>query len=368
MPEYSSPGVYIEEVPGRSKPIEGVPTSTTAFVGEAAAGPVREPVQVASFTQFQSTFGGLVPKAELGYAVRQFFQNGGTDARIVRVDDDGQVPGALVALNRMAPLGLLCLPGYVKRETLTAALAYCDRWRVFLVVDAPGNNAPAARELAGILRMTGSANGAVYFPRLSVADPLANNAPRSSPPSGAVAGVIARTDATRGVWNAPAGTPAHVTSTLGVEAVVDDALAASLQTAGVNPIRSIPGSGIVIWGARTISTDERWQHLPARRLLLYIETSLERGLQWAVSEPNTRRLWNLLAVSVTSFLARLRFMGALRGVTSDDAFFVKHGRDAMTPADVRAGRAILLVGFAPIMPSDFVVLRIVVVTRRRGGP
>lgn len=359
MPEWLAPGVYVEEIAFRAQPIAGVSTSTAGFMGRAAQGPLGEAVQVTSFVDFERAFGGLQANVELGYAVRQFFENGGVDAWVVRVADDREVTTALVAFDAVDSIGLLCVPGCVDRGTLQAALAYCDRRRSLLLVDPPAGDAQAALDLAATLRATGSSNAAVYFPPLMVADPLAGGAPRSSPPGGAVAGVIARTDTDRGVWKAPAGLEALVQGILGLEVPIDDPAAQSLAEAGVNAIRSIPGSGPVLWAARTISSDDLWKYVPVRRLTLFIEESLCRGLQWAVFEPNGEPLWLLLRASVTTFLTGLWRSGAFQGTATDEAIAVRCGRDVMSDADLAEGRVILLVGFAPLKPMDFVLLRVV---------
>src|SRR2546428_4070523 len=333
MPESIYPGVYIEEVPIGVHPIEGVATSTTGFVGKAAHGELGEAVRVTSFVEFEQAFGGLQSNADLGYAVRLFFENGGGDAWVVRVGDEREIPRALAACDDVE-FNLLCLPGFVEAETLQSALEYCDGRRAFLLADPRGSDPMAAQDLATRLRETGSPNAAVYFPPLTVADPLGGGAPRSSPPSGAVAGLIARTDAERGVWAAPAGAEVRLVGVLGPEGAVDDTPAESLAGAGVHSIRSIPGSGTVVWGARTVSSRDEWKYVPVRRLVLFIEESLARGLQWAVFEPSSEPLWTMLCVSVRAFLTALWQSGALQGTTAEEAFVVRCGRDMMTRADI----------------------------------
>jgi phage tail sheath protein FI len=360
VPESLSPGVYIEEIPFSVHPIEGVTTSTTGVVGKATHGPMGQAVRVTSFVEFEQAFGGLQGNADLGYAVRLFFDNGGRDAWVVRVGHQHDVPEALAAFDKVDSINLLCLPGFVKLKTLLASLAYCDRRRSFLVADPPGTDAQSAKDLAATLRDSGGSNAAVYFPPVTVADPLGGGTPRSTPPSGAVAGLIARSDMERGVWKAPAGAQARLMGVLGPEVAIDAATAESLQEAGVNAIRSLPGSGTVVWGARTISGRDEWKYVPVRRLALFIEKSLDRGLQWAVFEPNAEPLWAALSLSAETFLTNLWRSGALHGTTPEEAFLVQGGRDVMTPSDVRKGRAVLLVGFAPLKPMQMLLLRVIV--------
>src|SRR6266542_3665592 len=206
MPEDLAPGVYIEEIPLAPHPIEGVITSTAGFVGEAVAGPLVEAVLITSFGEFEREFGGLDAGAELGYAVMQFFTNGGRRAWVVRVGGRHEVGDGLAAFDGLDPVvNLLCLPGWTEDEVLQEAMAFCDIRRAFLVADPPGSDMAAAAELATRLGESGSANAAVYFPPVSVGDPMTGGRPRSCAPSGSVAGVIARTDVEQGVFHPPAG-------------------------------------------------------------------------------------------------------------------------------------------------------------------
>jgi uncharacterized protein len=358
VPEKRAPGVYIEEVPSGSKPIEGVGTAVAAFIGLAPQGPHGKAMHLTSFLDYERAFGGLQSNFELGYGVRLFFENGGADAWVVRVTDLADVANALAAFDSVDTIGLLCVPGCVDAAAVQAALAYSDRRRAFLVVDPSGSDAQATQDLAATLRATESSKAAVYFPRLMVADPLAAGAPRPTAPSGAVAGLIARTDAVSGVWKPPAGLQGRLVGLLGLERAIDDLTTESLADAGVNAIRSIPGSGPVLWGARTVSLDDEWKYVSVRRLTLFIEESIDRGLQWAVFEPNDEALWLQLRASVTAFLTRLWREGGLPGSKSREAFAVRCGRDTMTQADLDQGRVVIVVGFAPLKPAEFVVIRI----------
>jgi phage tail sheath protein FI len=358
--EYLYPGVYIEETSFSGRPIDGVSTSTTGFIGTALQGPLAEAVRVTSFVDFQRSFGGLQANVELGYGVFQFFENGGQDAWVVRVNDQSEVQSALSAFDAVDSIGLLCIPGCVDMAALSAAAAYSDQRRIFFIVDPPSSDIQAVQDLAAALRATGTSNAAIYFPPISTADPLGGGAARVSSPSGSVAGMIARTDLQRGVWTAPAGVGAQLVGVLGVTADIDDATAQLLAAAGVNSIRSIPHSGIVVLAAHTTSGVEQWRYVQVRRLALYIESSLVSGLQWAVFEPNDQPLWIRMCSVVTAFLAGLWRQGAFQGSRADEAFMVECGRDVMTQADITEGRAVLLVGFAPTRPSEMVILRVIV--------
>src|SRR5262249_42843500 len=152
-----------------------------------------------------------------------------------RVDAEAHAAESLRAFDAVEALGLLCLPGYTQHDTLTAALAYCERRRVFLVVDGAGFDPAAPRRLAAALRATASASAAVYFPSVTIADPIAGGTARSVPPSGSVAGVMARTD-TMGVWTFPMGQHASIHGAIGIGAILDDRAAHELQVARVNVI------------------------------------------------------------------------------------------------------------------------------------
>jgi len=360
VPEDLAPGVYIEEIPLAPHPIEGVSTSTAGFVGEALAGPLGEAVMMASFGDFEREFGGLDTGAELGYAVMQFFTNGGQRAWVVRVGGRHEVGDGLAALDGLDPaVNLVCLPGWSEDEVLEEAVAYCDLRRAFLVADPPGSDMAAATELAARLAASGSANAAVYFPPVSVGDPLNGGRPRSSAPSGSVAGVIARTDIERGVFHPPAGVEARLVGVTGLEVQLTEDDARSLAESGVNAIRSFPQGGIVVWGGRTVASgSSEWKYVNIRRLALYLEHSLSDGLQWAVFEPNDVALWMQVRQSVSGFLSGVWHGGGLQGQTSDEAFFVRCDRGVMTQNDIDNGRLVCLIGVAPVRPAEFVLFRI----------
>jgi uncharacterized protein len=352
------PGVYIEEIDIQTHSIEGVSTSTTGFIGEAPAGPMGQAQRVTSFAEFERVFGGLRQDAELGYSVMSFFANGGRDAWVVRVDKSGTAADSIDAFDTVDPLNLLCLPGVADEQGLMTAVSYCDRRKAFLVADSPTDEVRQAVELAERMRATRSPNAAVYFPRVEVSDPLAAGSRRSCAPSGSVAGVMARTDHERGVWVTPAGVEAKLLDVVGVDVAVPDHEAESLAAAGVNPIRSIGGAGVVVWGGRTIAQDGEWKYVSVRRLALFLEESLSRGLQWAVNKPNGPPLWIQVRQSAANFLSDLWRKGALQGATWAEAFLVECDRSTMTQNDIDEGRLVALIGIAPTRPAEFVLFQI----------
>ena len=381
MPQFTSPGVFAEEIPRGPRPIEGVPTSIAAFIGRASGGPVNEPVAIPSFRDFEGTFGGLWLESTLGYAVRDFFANGGTQAVIVRLDRGGAVleeadytgPGkeaageGLYALEKARGFNLLAIPPHAAGRDLetglvNAAAQYCERKRAVLLLDPPSAWKSAETAKSGMAGGPGtkSANAAIYFPRLMQPNPLRGNQVESFAPCGAVAGVIARMDAQRGVWKPPAGLEATLTGVSQLAVSLTAADLGDLNTLGVNCVRPLPPAGFVVWAARTLQGGQNpeWKYISVRRLALFIEESVSRGTQWAVFEPNAEPLWAQIRLTVGTFLESLWRKGALLGTKASEAFFVNCGKDTMTQDDIDNGRLTIVIGIAPVKPAEFVMIRI----------
>ncbi|WP_222266870.1 phage tail sheath family protein [Modestobacter marinus] len=381
--ELTGPGAFIEEQPGQVHAIRPTDTATTAFVGLAAQGPVDDPTEITSWAEYASLFGGATGDGgQLSTAVALYFLNGGRRAVVVRtagagttVDDHVPIdPGSgrgLYALDQAEVVNVLCVPDLCagpfspqdRRTALEACLAYCARRRAMLIVDPPPEWDSVAAIRSGTPLLTGATeNAALYVPRLTVRDPV-TGVEVARPPSGAVAGVWARTDALRGVWRAPAG---GVSGTLdgvaGLTVELTGTEIAELSSLGVNCLRQLPGAGPLVWGARTLrgdsATSGQWTYLPVRRLALHIEESVSRGTSWAVFEPNAEPLWEQLRRTVGSFLQGLWRVGALLGATPDEAFLVRCGADTTTQHDIDRGVVNIVVGFAPLRPAEFVLLLI----------
>lgn len=343
-----------------ARAIEGVGTSVAAFLGPTTSGPRDTPVHVTSMVEYEPTFGGL-DADDTGMSVRLFFENGGLSAYVIRTDAIENGLEALAAIDRF---NLLSIPGTARlprpaaATTVAAAATACERRRAFYVVDAPASLTPTTiTAWKGHLRT--SPNAALYFPGLQVVDPFDTGALRDVPASGAVAGVIARTDITRGVWKAPAGTAADLRAVRSLAHTLSDTDQEHLVAAGINPLRTFPGRGIGVWGARTLASAEvtDWKYVPVRRLLLFIEESIDEGTQWAAFEPNDEPLWRAVRSSIENFLLGLYRSGALTGRTPEDAYFVRCDRMTMTQDDIDNGRLIYLVGIAPIRPAEFITAR-----------
>jgi phage tail sheath protein FI len=491
--ELTYPGVYIEELPSGVRPIIGVSTSTTAFVGRARKGPVDQPVTIHSFADYDRIFGGLANDSRMSFAVRQYFQNEGREAvivrvtrgvateaeattwsltgaagaleleasspgawgtgltvavdhdtidpttrfnlvvaeaggdsetlrnlsvdpasasfvtkvleqrsRFVRVADGSTVPAQIPdiaapatgvgggdggpirdadmmpasgrkgvrALDATDIFNLLCLPPLaedtdIDPATFRDAASYLRSAtrRAMLVVDPPASatDPDAAQAFQTTLNLADE-NAALFFPRLLAPNPLKDNLIEEFAPCGALAGAFARTDATRGVWKAPAGTAARIAGVSGLSYVLTDDENGDLNPLGINALRSFPLIGTVLWGARTLrgsdALTDQWKYIPVRRTALFIEETLFRGTQWVVFEPNDEPLWAQIRLNVGAFMNGLFRQGAFQGTTPAQAYFVKCDPETTTQDDIDRGVVNIVVGFAPLKPAEFVVLKI----------
>jgi uncharacterized protein len=483
------PGVYIEEVPSGVRTIAGVATSIALFVGWAARGPDDRAVRISNFTDYQRAYGGLDQRTKLGYAVKQFFDNGGSDAYVLRLTS-GATPatvavsaeltvtasspgvwgasysvritqrpapdnarfkievldrnnnsavvesfenlsmdstdprfaqsvingvsgfiavtvsanvtpgngtsdlagggdgamltpgtgatfaafhGALLAqfgvgtiTDRIDLFNLVCVPGETDPPTLATLQGHCAKRRAFLIVD-PDSTATvasldAAHGVPAALITSDSPNAAFFFPWVNAPDPLKSGAITAFPPCGFVAGVFARTDSTRGVWKAPAGSEATLNGATGLTITMSDAENGHLNPLGINCLRTLPVYGNVVWGSRTLfgqnDRGSEWKYVPVRRMALFLEESLYRGTQWVVFEPNDEPLWAQIRLNIGAFMQGLFRQGAFQGRTPKDAYFVKCDSETTTQADINLGVVNIFVGFAPLKPAEFVVIHL----------
>ncbi len=551
------PGVYIEEIPSGVRTIVGVATSITAFIGRARQGPTDEAITINGFGDFERTFGGLWIESKLGFAVRDFFLNGGAQAVVVRLynDDtgdnatpsqtkltvggltliaaqkgrigaylrvvvdkdnisadvaaamgltqadlfnltitnaapggsserylnlsakdsarrvdrvlasesnlvrwDGDYPstaptvsaakdavttaadalkaaqkalldkqiaggdsttekkavddakkaletgqkkmldavsdGKALGLGNFLPangeadkkgiyaleqvfardglFNILCIPPYnatddVDVALVSAASAYCDRRRAMLLVDPPSTwtTKKAARDgfVADPDQVgTRSRNAALFFPRLRQPNPLRDGQVETFVPCGVVAGIFARTDTQRGVWKAPAGNDATLVGVPQLSVPLTDDENGELNPLGINCLRAFPVYGRVVWGSRTMrgadQLADEYKYIPVRRTALYIEESLYRGLKWVVFEPNDEPLWAQIRLNAGAFMHNLFRQGAFQGTTPRDAYFVKCDKETTTQNDINLGIVNVLVGFAPLKPAEFVIVKL----------
>jgi phage tail sheath protein FI len=508
----SYPGVYVEEIPSGVRTIANVATSITAFVGKAVRGPVGAPQTITSFSDFERGFGGLHRDVPLGYAVRDFFLNGGSLAIISRVykptagkqgkaaieianlkleaaseglwgtklrarvdkkaatdpnviaaatrlgvdpadlfdltirdgntgrietflnlttkesarradrvlanesslasvvqalpsntapaasagtiadadvwtadtkstkageSVDGDAVGStelkagVKLLEKVDLFNLLCIVsdgrgGDVPDDVYQEALSLCVKRRAFLIVDSKAAWNDVAKAQAGVagMNLNGDAarNAAVYFPRIRQADPMLDGQIDTFPACGMVAGVMARTDAQRGVWKAPAGTDAALTGVAGLQVSLTDAENGLLNPLGINCLRSFPVYGNIVWGARTLrgadAAADEYKYVPVRRTALFIEESLYRGLKWVVFEPNDEPLWSQIRLNVGAFMHNMFRQGAFQGKTPREAYLVKCDAETTTQNDINLGVVNIVVGFAPLKPAEFVIIQL----------
>ena len=494
------PGVYIEEIPSGVRTITGVATSITAFIGSALRGEENEPTLVQSFADYTRNFGDLSRSHPMGFAVSQFFRNGGRDSLITRVtnggaaatgsadtlslraassgdwgenlsvtithpdptinldaaanevfsliitdngtgaietfnnisaladnsryattileqqsklvrvdgtlaaarpaensdvafnadgDDGGTITDAQVsvaaleanregiwALEKADLFNLLCIPpftldntGDIGAQTRSAAAAYCLGRRAIYIADPLYDwdehsdiTDPATGLDGAIWGLARNANTAVYFPRVIQPNPLQEGRLAEFAPCGVIAGIISRTDANRGVWKAPAGLEATLRGVSALTAKLTDGNNGVLNPLAVNCLRAFPVNGRVVWGSRTlVGADQlasEWKYLPVRRTALFIEESLYRGTQWVVFEPNDEPLWAQIRLNVGAFMQNLFRQGAFQGISPRDAYFVKCDAESTTQNDIDNGIVNILVGFAPLKPAEFVVIKI----------
>lgn len=314
----------------------------------------------------------------------------GTQTAVGNATDDGNAIGdAQVLGNQAARTGmfalessdlfnLLCIPPLapatdVAPATWAAAAVYCQDRRAMLVVDPPAawtanpSTAVTTAE-AGVsaFRATigndDARNATMYFPRLRMPDPLNENRLGDFAPCGALAGIMARTDAQRGVWKAPAGFEAAFSGVQEFTYTLTDGENGRLNPLGLNCLRSFPVAGNLVWGARTLVGADllasEWKYLPVRRLALFLEESLYRGTQWVVFEPNDEPLWAQIRLNLGAFMQNLFRQGAFQGSSPREAYFVKCDRETTTQNDINLGIVNIVVGFAPLKPAEFVVIKI----------
>jgi uncharacterized protein len=516
------PGVYIEEIPSGVRTITGVATSITAFLGRALRGTVNEPITINSYGDFDRIFGGLWAESTLGYAVRDFYLNGGRQAIIVRlykppatgnntakltigttsattielvaanpgtwgnklrarVDHNtrdllpgevanslfnlairdagtgkteefrnvsitighprqvdkvlknesslvlkgtGALPSqrpdphadpqprqdiwndntpatsskvetanevringleltraefttgaglennkqGLYALKKADLFNLLCIPshtpgGDIEPELVGDAAKFCEDSRAFLLVDPRSNWNSKDDAKAGVGSVGTTSNyAALFFPRLSQPNSLHDDQLEDFVPCGAVAGIFARTDAQRGVWKAPAGLDATLVGVPKLNVPLNDPENGELNPLGINCLRMFPVGGRVVWGARTLQGNDRfaseWKYIPVRRTALFIEESLYRGTQWVVFEPNDEPLWAQIRLNIGAFMNNLFRQGAFQGKSPREAYLVKCDKETTTQNDINLGIVNIVVGFAPLKPAEFVIVKI----------
>ncbi len=455
MPEYLSPGVYVEEVPSQIQPIVGVSTSTAAFVGivkdqlqipeenpnfdpskptddknkpfqtwtfpspstdfdaakkafddlaqpgvkparpkdnktpeglrafraaqenlavaarRIAAGDMADegkPYLCTTFAEFKQHFGNfsLDPdQNKLVHGVYGFFNNEGSRCFVMRYKDMTglQAPTSLAPLEAIDEISMVVAPGITDPVVQGNIIDHCENLHDRVaVLDAPTE--PADLTEGNIKVMTNTDYGALYFPQIKVfdivtklTDPDVDEGEIYVSPSGHVAGIYARVDHTRGVHKAPANEPVH--GALGVKYQISKAMQDGLNPGGINCIRNINGK-TTVWGARTIGGDLNFdtKYISTRRLLIFLEKSIDHGTQWVVFEPNDRSLWAKIERNVTAFLTTVWRDGALFGSTPQEAFYVTCNDNTNPPEERDLGKVTTEIGVAIVKPAEFVIFRV----------
>ncbi len=393
MPQYLSPGVYVEEVEGGAKPIAGVGTSTAGFIGQVAdsvtmppqpgkfevdslgspvldslgdpipipynVAPAGEPQLVTSWEQFKNKFGDFqAGNVTLAHAVYGFYNNGGTRCWITRVTDVSNataVGNALDGFRAVDEIAIVAVPGSLNANIQGALLDHCENaGDRFAILDGQRATSYTPADIQGSVRDSDYA--ALYFPWISVYDPV-TNANIFAPPSGHLAGIYSRVDTQRGVHKAPANEV--IRGAAGVEARLSKADQDGLNPDGINVIRAFNGN-ITVWGGRTLGGDANteWKYINVRRLFLFLRESIDEGTQWVVFEPNTPDLWAKITRNITAFLTTVWRSGALFGSTPQEAFFVKCDAETNPPEVRDLGQVVTEIGVAVVKPAEFVIFRI----------
>lgn len=395
MPTYLAPDIYIEEVSGGARPIQGVGTSTAGFVGLApnATARLNEAVAINNWMQFVREYvtDGSA-STPLSHAVYGFFQNGGLRCFVVNVGKGSPISGggrARVGLDLFEPIdeiAIVAAPGYTDAASFDAILTHCEKLKDRVAIldtpnpvkdinqltrvatvkagkaagDAGGDAAPkdSGGEAGGLrARQSDGGYGTFYFPWITVRDPLASENLVDVAPSGHMAGIWSRSDGTRGVHKAPANEV--VRGALNVTYQLTREEQGVLNQIGVNCIRFFGREGIYVWGARTLADgSSEWRYLNVRRLFNMVEKSILTSTRWIVFEPNNESLWKSIRRDITAFLTQIWRSGALMGRTPEEAFFVKCDEETNPPEVIDAGQVVTVIGIAPVKPAEFIIFQI----------
>ncbi|HDS01552.1 MAG TPA: phage tail sheath family protein [candidate division Zixibacteria bacterium] len=394
MPEYLSPGVYVEEVDKGTKPLEAVGTSTAGFIGQSKQGPVNEATLITNWGQFTRTFGEFADSPYLAHAVYGFFNNGGARCFVTNVGMEGAPPPppppkkededkksppppspgskggpspalfigkdggpgnktGLVTFEDIDEIAIVAAPGMTEPAIQDAVISHCEKMNRFAILDSEETIEKGGVDK--IKKPRDSQYAGFYFPWIEVYDP-AKDKNVYVPPSGHMAGIYARSDNTRGVHKAPANEV--VRGALGLRYTISKGEQDILNPRGINCIRAFRDRGIRVWGARTVSSDPSWRYINVRRLFIMVEESIKNGTQWVVFEPNDHTLWKRIKRNITAFLLRVWNDGALFGQTPEQAFYVKCDEETNPPEVVDAGMVVIEIGMAPVKPAEFVIFRI----------
>jgi uncharacterized protein len=352
-------------------------------IGGGRTGSSFDPEAILSFTDPTATLLGLEGAGVVANVQQYSLGTGVAGAQSTAVlGVDGTPPSAtelrgnratktgLYALEEVDLFNILCLPRAADltdpemAAVISEATTYCEERRSFLIIDIPAriDTVQEAKDWLDANATLRHRNTAVYFPRPRIPDPLNEYRLRSVGGSGTMAGLYARTDAQRGVWKAPAGIEATLVNIKELDYKLTDPENGTLNPLGINCLRTLPVYGNICWGARTLLGADQlaseWKYVPIRRLTLFLEESLFRGTKWVVFEPNDEPLWAKIRLNLRAFMTGLFRQGAFQGSTPDQAFYVKCDSETTTQADRNLGIVNIEVGFAPLKPAEFVIIKI----------
>jgi uncharacterized protein len=370
---YQAPGVYSNIVSSGNKPIESVGSSTAAFIGQSAVGPVGQAMLVTSWPQYQKLFGGVAEGGNLAHAVYGFFLNGGSKAFInnigpmkegqteeevaglIKGEDRGPASRTgLQAFKGIEEISLVAAPGFTSatvHQILSDHASECgDR---MAILDGIGELGEV--QLHEFPRIGDSSESALYWPWIQVFDESVKKVV-TVPPSGHVMGVIARVDSDRGVHKAAANET--IRGALGLKYSLTRTEQSLLNPRGINLIRDFDDMGIRIYGARTLSADPEWKYLNVRRLFQVAKQSITKGTEWVVFEPNNEQLWGAIARNIRAYLKTLYNQGALKGKTPEEAFYVRCDASTNPPENIDLGIVTIEIGIAPVKPAEFIQINI----------
>jgi uncharacterized protein len=341
------------------------PNASIRLVGEPVNNSNLRLVDTSAFRSVQkySVGTGVTAKAQTG-AVGG---NDGTPPGATEIIGNYDAKSGIYALRDVDIFNIMVIPettvlnDNAARNVIASAISFCEEMRAFFIVDyEPTRDFTTIADWVSLLGA--QKNAAVFFPKVTLSDPLDGFRLKDFPSSGTIAGLFARIDMERGVWKAPAGIEASLQGVQSLSLNMTDLENGVLNQKGINCLRSFPAAGNVCWGARTLEGSDalgsEWKYIPIRRLALFIEESLFRGTKWVVFQPNDEPLWAKIRLNVGAFMMRLFRQGAFQGSTPDQAFYVKCDAETTTQADRNLGIVNIEVGFAPLKPAEFVIIRI----------
>jgi len=359
---YPIPGVYLEQVLPTSVPefLTGIP----AFLGFVNAGnndDINKPKMLTLWPQFEGYFGQLQSSLPnyLGYAVRGFFENGGRLCYVVPLGNQATLAAfkaGLEALEAFEGIDLICAPDIMalnqgqQLDAQAAMIEHCEKLGDrFAILDSQNVSARDIQQLT-------SDSAAMYAPWLQVKD-----AQGYVPPCGHVAGIFASSDRAGGIHQSPANYVLEGALDLSFNFSNDELqrLNPKDEPGGVNCIRALTGRGIRIWGTRTLSKDPNWRYINVRRLFINVHRWIERNLADVVFETNDIKLWVRIERELTHYFESLFEQGALKGATTEEAFYVKCDADTNPPESLDSGQVVTEIGLAPVIPSEFIIVRLI---------